>query len=120
MGISQQHAAAMGGEAGDAVAASLGSDNSGSGELASTMEKRTPSDMAASLYGSHMTEEEPVERDTGLKLQLKKLLGIVVFRKSYLDLARVQIDPAERYVLASALSDHSQATTAVVSDTCLV
>jgi hypothetical protein len=103
MGISQQHAAAMGGEAGDAVAAAL----SGSGEHASTMEKRTPSDMAASLYGSNMTEEEPVERDTGLKLQLKKLLGIVVFRKSYLDLARVQINPAERY-RPRALSSHGR------------
>jgi hypothetical protein len=60
-----------------------------------TMEKRSPSGVFA-LGG---LEEEPIiERDTGFKLRFKRLLGIFVFRQSYLDLANVHIDAAERYL----------------------
>ncbi|ELR25508.1 uncharacterized protein ACA1_295950 [Acanthamoeba castellanii str. Neff] len=48
------------------------------------MEKRSPSG------------EPIIERDTGFKRRLKRLLGIFVFRQSYLDLANVHIDAAER------------------------
>jgi hypothetical protein len=42
-------------------------------------------------------EEEPIDRDGPFKQHLKKILGLLVFRQSYLELANVNIAPAERY-----------------------
>jgi hypothetical protein len=81
---------------GGAVGHQDGDDGGLGGERAPspTVEKRSPSGVFA-LGG---LEEEPIiERDTGFKRRLKRLLGIFVFRQSYLDLANVHIDAAERY-----------------------
>lgn len=59
-----------------------------------TLMQKTDSAGSEGFIGA---EEEPIVADTGCKRVFKLILGWLVFRQAYLDLANVDIPAAERY-----------------------